>query len=109
MTIYSWDIRRSSTKCDMCGTTEQHLSKNARVGCAKCYSVFNYLLASYIKQIHGQTEYVGETPSGYEIPRQELIQQLKTKMQKAIIEQNFEQAAELRDAIKEIEAKEDKS
>ena len=105
-TIYSWDARRPTSRCEMCGMTEQQLAKTARVGCAQCYQAFERLLTPYIRQIHGQAEYVGETPANYTPPVADQLRKYRYELQKAIEVQNFEDAAKLRDLIKELEVKE---
>ena len=100
--ILSWDIRRSALRCDACGLTEQQLTKSARVGCAKCYEVFATILAPYIRQIHGQAEYAGNAPAAYTPSPAEQLRKLQRHMQSAIEQQDFEEAARLRDEIKEL-------
>ncbi|MCL2547446.1 MAG: UvrB/UvrC motif-containing protein [Oscillospiraceae bacterium] len=101
--ILSWDIRRSALRCDVCGMSQQELTNSARVGCAKCYDVFANILTPYIRQIHGQAEYVGDTPPNYTPSPAEQLRKLQRHMQSAIEQQNFEEAARLRDEIKVLE------
>ena len=86
------------------------------VGCADCYDKFFDKLLPSIQRIHGRTRHVGSVPvtvtettaSAQSKPEtaEDRIAALEAEMKKAIEAQNFEQAAVLRDKIKEL--KEDK-
>ena len=69
------------------------------------------MLLPSIRRIHGKTQHSGKTADVIqekaeikEKTKEEIIAELKEEMQKAIEEQNFERAAEIRDSIKELEA-----
>ncbi len=85
--------------CPACGQTAQQLSDTGRVGCARCYTTFADLLLPYIRQIHGTVEHTTTLPA----PPQTTRQQLQAQMQQAVEQQNFEEAARLRDLLKESE------
>jgi len=106
MYVYAWDTRRATQSCPFCGMTIQELSKTARVGCAKCYEVFANQLAPYIRQIHGQAEYVGDLPHEYVSPVTDRLRKLQHDMHRAIKQEDFEEAARLRDEIKSMEVQE---
>jgi len=110
----------SQLKCPSCGLTYDDFKKIGRLGCSNCYSTFiNYLLP-LLKRIHGTTVHTGKMPQGVAVdtavretpakrteaakPKNELSE-LKFKLQEAIRLENFEEAAKLRDKIKEVEKK----
>lgn len=104
--------RTQAARCEFCGSTYSDITKSGHVGCAKCYEVFGDLLMPSIRRIHGNTTHCGKNSGLYkdnskkssELTKEEKIKQLKAELDKAIAEQNFEHAAELRDKIRETEA-----
>lgn len=103
-------------KCPGCGATFSQISKSGRVGCAKCYEAFYDRLLPSIKRIHGNTVHTGKRlrtarlQSGAEaLEKSETegneLEALSKKLAAAVKNQEFEQAAQLRDRINEIKAK----
>ena len=103
-------------RCEKCGCSFDDIVKTGMVGCADCYDKFLDKLLPSIQRIHGRTRHVGSVPvtvtettaSAQSKPEtaEDRIAALEAEMKKAIEAQNFEQAAVLRDKIKEL--KEDK-
>lgn len=103
-----------SLKCPACGLTYADFKKIGRLGCAECYNVFRKYLAPLLKRIHGSNQHVGKSlskvkPSGFGPGRvykkKADLQELKDQLQQAIQKEAFEEAARLRDKIRELEAK----
>lgn len=103
--------RTQATRCEFCGSSYSDIAKSGHVGCANCYSVFGEQLLPSIRRIHGNTAHCGKNSGRSEKqsvkPQEETKEQklarLKSELDKAVQEQNFEHAAELRDKIKEME------
>ena len=93
-------------RCPMCGASFQEIVKSGKIGCAECYDKFYDLLLPSVQRIHGKTAHSGKIAANneIEIKKEDVIEELKTKLSQAIEEQNFEYAAELRDKIKEMES-----
>lgn len=102
----SKQIRSDTKRCPLCGSTFEDLAMEGKVGCAKCYETFARELESTISQLHGNAVHCGRGPKGFseKRDREEKIASLKAGLKKAIDEQKFEDAAKLRDEIKELEA-----
>lgn len=104
--------RTQAARCDFCGSTYSDITKSGHVGCAKCYEVFGDLLLPSIRRIHGNTAHCGKNSKlsaqgekkSDEMTKEEKIKKLKSELDAAVTEQNFELAAELRDKIKGMEA-----
>lgn len=96
--------------CPVCGATFNDITETGLVGCAKCYEVFYDRLLPSLQRIHGKTNHVGKLPgcAGEKAKVQSKLDELKNQLAKAIEQQEYEKAAEIRDEIKEIEAKEDR-
>lgn len=103
--------RTQATRCEFCGSSYSDIAKSGHVGCANCYSVFGEQLLPSIRRMHGNTAHCGKNSGRSEKqsvkPQEETKEQklarLKSELDKAVQEQNFEHAAELRDKIKEME------
>lgn len=91
--------------CPSCGTSINELSKTSKLGCSKCYEVFDSYLEPLMKRIHGNTHHTGKLPEHIDekFKKQHELSSLKEDLKKAIAQENFEQAALLRDKIKEME------
>ena len=100
----------STKKCELCGMTQNQFIKSGKPGCSNCYTVFQDLLLRPLKQIHGSTRHTGKIPerSGKGIKTADQIEELQTKLNRAVMEQNFEEAAVLRDKINELKANQQK-
>ena len=91
-------------KCPQCGFTQADFKKSGRLGCAECYKAFADGLEGLLKSMHKGTRHAGKVPASLRQTR-DLSDRLKTlqqKLAKAIEEENFEQAAALRDEIKQM-------
>lgn len=92
--------------CEQCGMTYAEFQKCGMLGCAGCYKTFKTPLDSLLQRIHGNTQHAGRIPgsvrSGVSIRMN--IDRLKQRLQKAIAEEEYEQAAKLRDSIRALNA-----
>lgn len=108
--------RTSATRCPLCSSTFGDIQNTGKVGCAKCYEIFESQLMHSIKRIHSNTAHCGKTPEEIyeekeegakpqtlEYTKEDMIKELKEKLQEAVKVQNFEEAVELRDKIRELE------
>ncbi len=93
-------------KCTLCGSTLEDISKNGKVGCAKCYDIFGNEIDGTIKRIHGNVSHNGRVPKCLrnKLDRTKKLESLKKELASAVEIQDFERAAELRDEIKQIES-----
>lgn len=97
-------------KCPACGLTYTDFKKIGRLGCGECYNVFRKYLAPLLKRIHGSNQHIGKNPVRTKTAaklnkKKSGLEELKKQLQKAILQEAFEEAARLRDEIKEMEAK----
>jgi len=91
-------------KCRQCGFTQADFKKSGRLGCAECYKTFADGLEGLLKSMHKGTRHAGKVPEGLRQTRDlsDRLNALQQKLAKAIQEENFEQAAALRDEIKQM-------
>ena len=96
-------------KCPSCGLSYDDFKQKGRLGCGKCYETFRRLLLPLIKKIHSATRHTGKAPLHLEkrVSSQLKIKELHQHLQRAIQLEEYEEAAKLRDQIKELERKKD--
>lgn len=100
----SGELGARTDMCPLCGMPFEDFLRRGRLGCGECYQVFRNRLERPLKQIHGTCEHIGKVPSrmGGELKRDRQISQLEEKLNAAVLKQEFEKAAELRDEIKKL-------
>lgn len=94
-------------KCPNCGLSYADFKKIGRLGCGECYSAFRKYLGPLLKKIHGSNLHFGKSPLKISRGLKETIDLsgLRQKLQKAIEQEDFEEAAKIRDQIKDLEKK----
>ncbi|WP_410772583.1 UvrB/UvrC motif-containing protein [Fontibacillus sp. BL9] len=92
-------------RCEECGLTYSQFSKIGRFGCSSCYKYFNDRLDPLFKRVHGNTVHVGKIPkrAGSHIQLKRKLDDLRRELQSRILQEEFEEAAALRDQIRELE------
>lgn len=94
-------------RCEKCGFTDAQFSQVGRLGCPKCYDVFENKLDPVLRRIHGNPRHTGKIPkrTGGTIELRREIEELKQELQAAITSEKYEKAAEVRDKIRGLENK----
>jgi len=108
-------------KCPNCGMGYSDFKKMGRFGCAHCYEVFKRALYPLLKKIHGTARHIGKQPKQVPPkkraqakvqpkarPKIPTLEELKTRLQQAIKNEEFEEAAVLRDRIRVLQTKDNK-
>lgn len=92
-------------KCDTCGLSYNDFRKKGKLGCSNCYISFKKELNTIFKNIQFNSEHKGKYPkrSGAEIIKRKEIANTKLLLRKAIENEEYEEAAYLRDSIKLLE------
>jgi protein arginine kinase activator len=100
---------RSFLKCSNCGLTYREFKKKGRLGCLNCYLTFKEKLFPLLKKIHGAVRHTGKSPLNLkgEISLQDRLRDLRERLERAIKLEEYEEAARLRDQIKELEKNKD--
>lgn len=103
-----------SVICDHCGTSYEEFVQKGRFGCAYCYTNFSGQLGKTFKGIQGSEIHNGKRPKGYITASTDRIfkdfteaEKLALKLQEAIEKEEFEDAARLRDLIKQMKVEEE--
>jgi protein arginine kinase activator len=97
----------AEVKCPRCGFTQADFKKAGRLGCSECYKTFSEALEGLLKTMHKGPRHVGKVPEALRQSRDlsERLKNLQKKLAKAIEEEDFEEAAMLRDEIKQTNAR----
>lgn len=97
--------------CDFCGMTLTELQKTGKAGCANCYDVFSDVMDNAIRHIHAASSHCGKVPASVDghmsVTRK--IEELKSRLNVAIQNEEYEEAAKIRDEIKLLQAKGEES
>lgn len=98
-------------KCPSCGFTQADFKRTARFGCSECYDVFQDQLLPMLKSMHKGTMHTGRVPARFrtELLLKRQIESLQGRLTKAVEKEAFEEAASLRDEIRQIDAEVKKS
>jgi len=95
----------SELVCQQCGFTQPDFKKTGRLGCALCYDTFGEGLTSILKDMHKGTSHKGKVPT--RLARNQIyesqIKELRKNLHQAIADEKYEEAAQLRDQINQIE------
>ena len=93
--------------CHFCGATGRDFRTSGRLGCARCYGAFERSLRELLRRLHGNSRHAGRR---YEPPAVELLERastigvLRDRLRRAIDNEQFELAAELRDRLRTYES-----
>lgn len=92
-------------RCPACGFSQADFKKTGRLGCAVCYETFEEGLLSLLKAMHKGTEHIGKVPARLmrSLELGARVKQLRRDLDKAVAEENYEVAAQLRDQLRELE------
>ena len=106
--LHSPSAYQKKLVCPSCGMTRSELASTGKLGCAVCCKTFYNMLQPTVAKIHGNVMHTGKAPKGFsaQAEKKNEIASLKAKLAAAIETQEYEQAAKLRDKIRELEGTE---
>jgi protein arginine kinase activator len=95
-----------SMRCAFCSMSLADFRESGRLGCASCYTTFDQSLRALLRRVHGNAKHAGRQ---YDAPPPDLLHEvtalgeLRERLRRAIAQEEFEQAAQLRDQIRGME------
>lgn len=93
--------------CPECGMSWDDFQRNGFLGCDACYDHFKDALPPLMQRLHSDVaETIPAEASAAEAAPVSAKAHLESELQRAIAAENFEEAAQLRDAIRALEAAE---
>lgn len=92
-------------RCEKCQLSYAELAQNGKFGCRECYEYFADQLEPLMRKIHGNARHSGKIPqrTGQALNLKRELERLYAELQSAIRKEAFEKAAEIRDAIHDLE------
>jgi protein arginine kinase activator len=92
-------------QCEACGVKFVEFRNTGRLGCPHDYDAFREELLPLLESIHGDTQHVGKSPRRLPKTKGDQIElaDLRKRLQKAVLEEDYEEAARLRDRIRQLE------
>jgi len=100
---------KKEDKCNKCGYTFENYLKTGFFGCPNCYEAFNDNLDELFMKLHGKTRHVEKSEKKVnkstkkKLTKEEEIAILKGKLADLVKNEEYEEAAVLRDKIKAME------
>ena len=94
----------SLDECPQCGYAQEEFKKTGRLGCEQCYETFRPLLSMALDGMHRGDQHRGKVPEEA-LERKSFkdrISSLEGDLQKAIANEKYEEAAQYRDEILEL-------
>lgn len=98
--------------CPNCGMSYADFQQTGKIGCSVCYATFRPQLEPLLRRIHGTSTHSGKIPrrSGGTLELKQEIKRLRAELQEKVAQEEYEEAAKLRDKVrameKELSAKE---
>jgi protein arginine kinase activator len=98
--------QEESIRCAYCTMSLADFRESGRLGCASCYATFDQSLRALLRRVHGNAKHAGRQ---YDAPPPDLLHEvtalgeLRERLRRAIAQEEFETAAQLRDQIRGLE------
>jgi protein arginine kinase activator len=92
-------------QCPHCGLTFVEFRNTGRLGCPQDYDLFAEELTPLLENIHGDRRHAGKAPRRHPQAKQTQTEltRLRRQLQTAVTQEDYEQAARLRDEIRQLE------
>ena len=97
---------RDALTCPQCGITFKQFRSQGRLGCPHDYVAFREELVPLIESIHGELQHAGKVPRhvpGISRKQYDLLK-LRSDLKSAVQNEQYEDAAKLRDQIQQLES-----
>ena len=87
--------------CPHCSQTAAAFRKTGKPGCPECYKVFGDEIKPLLSRIHGSQTHRGKAPEN--LVSKDKLADLRSRLQILVAEENYEEAARVRDEIRSLE------
>lgn len=93
-------------ECPLCGIKFVEFRNSGRLGCPHDYDEFRDELSALLENIHGETRHCGKAPRRRPQTKklESELSQLRKQLQQAVVKEAYEEAARLRDRIRNLES-----
>lgn len=92
-------------KCPTCGFTLEDLRRVRRFGCSDCYATFSEEVGQMVRGMHKGISHIGKVPAGLMAMQvlHQRLEELRSRLDQAVAAESYEEAAGIRDEIRNIE------
>ena len=92
-------------ECPNCHMTYRDFSRTGKIGCSVCYETFAKKLEALLRRLHGDSSHTGKIPrrSGGQIELRQRIVKMRQALTNYVLNEEYEEAARVRDEIRELE------
>ena len=99
----------SKIVCPVCNISYLEFRSHGRLGCSMDYTAFEKGLIPLLEKMHGSSQHIGKVPpaAGKEVIRKNRLIQLRKDLNSAVENENYENAATIRDKIHTLTGKSD--
>jgi protein arginine kinase activator len=100
------DRSRREVACPGCGLTPTDFKVKGRLGCPRCYETFRNDLVPLLQRVHEASSHRGRLPGrapAPEAPKPDALAELRKRLEDAIRGERYEEAARLRDDLRQLE------
>ena len=96
---------QKAVRCPVCNLSFSELVQRGRYGCSRCYETFREAAPDLIRRIHGAKRHSGKIPrrAGGAIALRQELAALRRSLEQHIAQEEYEQAAKVRDQIRALE------
>lgn len=100
---------KNTRRCEGCGMSEEAFLKGGKFGCAQCARTFMGRTQEVLARVHGRNRHQGKVPEhGHErLHRERELADLQKRLKDAIAAEQYEEAAKLRDTIRDLKGGDD--
>lgn len=100
------EAEQTKLVCPNCGMSYPDFLQTGRIGCSVCYEVFRHQLEPILRRIHGSSAHCGKIPhrTGGTLELKQKVSRLREQLKQSVAREEYEKAAEYRDAIRRLEA-----
>jgi len=97
--------RKAPGPCTTCELTYEQFKTTGKLGCEACYQAFPKEIVALFKNVQSSSHHEGKFPKrfGTQIRQQREVGKLRTSLRKAVDDENYEEAARIRDQIRSLE------
>jgi len=95
-----------ASPCLRCRMTYEQFKAQGKLGCDACYLAFAKEVEALFKNVQGSMRHVGKLPKrmGARIRSRREADELRSQLKAAVEVENYEEAARLRDTLRDLEA-----
>jgi len=98
-------VRKESLVCAACGYSFERFKKSSLLGCADCYEAFRSELLGIFAKVQSSAKHIGKVPGAINEAHKKdnELSELKAALRAAIDAEEYEEAAKIRDKVRELE------